>query len=263
MDLVTLAPRATAEERAAVDAVLGPPVGRWDGGYRAIDHAGARVALGGHEARERRDLLLPVLHGIQHRIGWISQSALEYACRRLSIPPADAHGVAAFYAMFATVPRPPIVAHVCEDLACRAAGSQAVCDELAEWLGPEGAPALDGRVTWLRTPCIGRCERAPAALFTVAGTRPEVLAVAPIDAEEIARRIDDAVAGRSIMPPPNISAPTCAASGTCVGRSPRRAIRDFGCCAGWARRTRPGSRTTRIAAAVAGCAGRSRSAGRP
>ena len=206
MDLVTLAPRATPEERAAVDAVLGAPAGRWDGGQRSEANAG-HAAVGGHAARERRELLLPVLHAIQHRFGWISQPALEYACRRLSVPPPDAYGVAAFYAMFATTPRPPIVAHVCEDLACRVAGSEAMCAELEEWLGQEGVAALDGQATWLRSPCLGRCERAPVALFTVAGTRPEVLAVAPVDAEEIARRIDDAVAGRSLMPPASITAP--------------------------------------------------------
>jgi NADH-quinone oxidoreductase subunit F len=208
MDLVTLGPRATPQERGAVDGVLGPPTSRWSGGYRAGDAVGSRTSPGGgHEARAQRHLLLPVLHAIQRRFGWISQSALEYACRRLSVPPPEAYGVAGFYAMFATAPRPPIVAHVCDDLACRAAGAEAMCAELEEWLGPAGTPALDGQATWLRSPCIGRCERAPAALFTVAGTRPEVLAVAPVDAEEIARRIDDAVEGRSLMPPPSITAP--------------------------------------------------------
>ncbi len=201
MDLVTLAPRATPDERAAVDVLLGAPVGRWDGGDRA-DPGGGRVAVGGHAARERRHLLLPVLHAIQARVGWISRPALEYACRRLSIPPAEAYGVATFYGLFSTTHRPPIVAHVCDDIACRLAGAEDVCADLERALGPAGEPALDGEVTWLRSPCLGRCERAPAALFTVAGILPETIAAAPVDAAGIVTRLERTAAGRRLVPAP-------------------------------------------------------------
>jgi NADH-quinone oxidoreductase subunit F len=201
MDLVTLAARATPDERAAVDVVLGTPAGRWDGGERA-DPEGGHVAIGGHAARERRHLLLPVLHAIQARIGWISRPALEYACRRLSIPPADAYGVARFYGLFSTTPRPPIVAHVCDDVVCRLAGAEDLCADLERSIGPAGEPTLDGEATWLRSPCLGRCERAPAALFTVAGTLPETIAAAPVDAAGIVRRLERTAAGRRLVPAP-------------------------------------------------------------
>jgi NADH-quinone oxidoreductase subunit F len=206
MDLVSLAPRATPDERAAVDVVLGAPVGRWDGGERA-DPEGEHVATGGHAARERRHLLLPVLHAIQARVGWISRPALEYACRRLSIPPADAYGVAAFYGLLSTTPRPPIVAHVCDDIACRLAGAEQVCADLERALGPAGEPALHGDATWLRSPCLGRCERAPAALFTVAGTLPETIAAAPVDAAGIVTRLERTAAGRRLVPAPTDTEP--------------------------------------------------------
>ena len=206
MDLVTLAPRATPEERTAVDVVLGAPAGRWDGGERA-DPEGGRVAIGGHAARERRHLLLPVLHAIQARIGWISRPALEYACRRLSIPPAEVYGVATFYGLFSTTPRPPIVAHVCDDIACRLAVVEDVCAGLERALGPAGEPALGREATWLRSPCLGRCERAPAALFTVAGLLPETIAVAPVDAAGIVTRLERAAAGRRLVPAPTDTEP--------------------------------------------------------
>jgi NADH:ubiquinone oxidoreductase subunit E/ferredoxin len=165
------------------------------------------VAIGGHAARERRHLLLPVLHAIQARVGWISRPALEYACRRLSIPPADAYGVATFYGLFSTTPRPPIVAHVCDDIACRLAGAEDVCADLERALGPAGEPALDGEATWLRSPCLGRCERAPAALFTVAGTVPETIAAAPVDAAGIVTRLERTAAGRRLVPAPTDTEP--------------------------------------------------------
>ena len=201
MDLVTLALRATPDERAAVDVLLGAPVGRWDGGERA-DPDGGRVAVGGHTARERRHLLLPVLHAIQARVGWISRPALEYACRRLSIPPAEAYGVATFYGLFSTTHRPRIVAHVCDDIACRLAGAEDVCADLERALGPAGEPALDGEAAWLRSPCLGRCERAPAALFTVAGILPETIAAAPVDGAGIVTRLERTAAGRRLIPAP-------------------------------------------------------------
>ncbi len=197
MDLHVIAPLASAAERAAVDSVVtpvaGPPTGSWDGGTRSADDA--YLARGGHAARSHRDLLLPALHALQDRIGWISEPALGYVCRRLTIPPAEAYGVATFYALLSTVPRPPAVVHVCDDMACRMAGAEDVCRDLERELGPAGDPPPGAPTTWLRSPCLGQCERAPAALFTVAGDPPARSSVGPVDAREIVRRLDDGLRG--------------------------------------------------------------------
>ena len=100
--------------------------------------------------------------------------------------------MATFYALFATTPRPPAVAHVCDDIACRLAGAEELCGALERTLGPTGEPAGDGRATWLRSPCLGLCERAPAALFTIAGETPRTFSVAPIDAAGVVRRLEAA-----------------------------------------------------------------------
>ncbi len=195
MDLHVIGPLATPAERAAVDGVLGPPENGWRGGPRDPRTDG-HVARGGHDARSRRDLLIPVLHAVQSRIGWISQPALNYVSRRLTIPPAEAYGVATFYALFATTARPPVVAHVCDDLACRLAGSDELCADLERTLGPAGAPSVDGDRTWLRSPCLGLCERAPAAMVTRAGTEPETVVAAPTDAAGVALRMSSGPVGR-------------------------------------------------------------------
>ncbi len=113
---------ATGEERAAVDEVLGPPESGWHGGDRNIDLEG-HVSRAGRAAREQRHLLLPALHALQSRTGWISQGGMNYVCQRLSVPPAEAYGVASFYAMFSLEPRPKTVVHVCDDIACRVNGA--------------------------------------------------------------------------------------------------------------------------------------------
>ena len=197
MDIHVIAPLASPAERAAVDALLGPPSSGWAGGSRDSANDG-HVARGGHAARAERDLLLPALHAVQDRIGWISQPALAYICRRLTVPPAEAYGVATFYALLATRERAPIVAHVCDDIACRLVGAEEVCSDLARTHGPAGQPSADGQTTWLRSPCLGLCERAPAALFTVAGDAPEQIGEAPIDAVGVIARLASAAAGRPI-----------------------------------------------------------------
>jgi NADH-quinone oxidoreductase subunit F len=140
---------------------------------------------GGQEARERRHLLLPVLHAIQAHVGWISGGALNYACERLSVPPAEAYGVATFYAMFSTTPRPATVVHVCDDIACMSAGAEELCSTLESICGPAGSWPPDGHATWLRSPCLGLCDRAPAALFTAAGDEPVETQVAPVKASDV------------------------------------------------------------------------------
>ncbi|MEO5941588.1 MAG: NADH-ubiquinone oxidoreductase-F iron-sulfur binding region domain-containing protein, partial [Candidatus Limnocylindrales bacterium] len=117
------------------------------------------------------------------------QPALNYVCKRLTVPPAEAWGVVTFYALFATSARPPTVAHVCDDLACRLAGSDELCADLERTMAPEGAPFDDGRTMWLRSPCLGMCERAPAMMLTEAGELPQAFAAGPVDAVGIAARL--------------------------------------------------------------------------
>ena len=198
MDL-KLVPSAepTPTERAALDRVLGPPGSGWEGGAREAGVAG-NTAAGGHVARERRHLLLPALWALQERIGWISPGGINEICRRLTVPPSDAYGVATFYALFALEPRPPRVVHVCEDVACRCHGSQELIAQVEERFGPEGELSDDGSATWYRSPCLGQCDRAPAAMVAIAGDEPLDRAQAPTTAAAVL----DLLAGGEPAPSP-------------------------------------------------------------
>ncbi len=178
MDLHFGDSKPTDDERAAVDALLGPPESSWEGADRS--DADLRWARGGRAARDRRDLLLPGLHALNDRIGWISEGALDYLCRRLTVPPAEAYGVATFYAMFSVRPRPATVLHVCTDLACAAAGAGELCAGIEARLG------LGSGVSVERSPCLGLCERAPAALAIKAGDPVRTAVSAPASVAEAA-----------------------------------------------------------------------------
>ena len=179
----------SAEERAAVDALLGAPTTGWDGGART--QRDLRVA---HAPEDNRTSLLPVLHALQGRIGWISEGGLNYACERLSVPPAEAYGVATFYAMFSVEPQPATVLHVCDDLACRIRGGDAMADRLAA--------ECDGDPKVVRSPCLGLCEAAPAVLFQEAGAGATSHTVAPADPDQILATIRGTGA---LVPPPALA----------------------------------------------------------
>jgi NADH-quinone oxidoreductase subunit F len=176
MDLHLRHAQPTDEERAAVDGLLGPPRSGWDGGARG-DKRDAHVAYGGREQRERRHLLLPALEALQSRVGWISETGLDYVCVRLGVPPAEAWGVATFYALLSTTPRAPRVLHVCDDIACRCKGAAELIEALEREVGPAHShgPSGDhvhvdsGSAVWVRSPCLGLCDQAPAAFLQQAG----------------------------------------------------------------------------------------------
>jgi NADH-quinone oxidoreductase subunit F len=171
MDLHFTAGEPSAEEREAVDGCL--------------------ADLAPAPGVDRRQYLLPVLRAIQGRAGWISPAALNHACRRLEVPPAEAFGVADFFALLETRPQPPVAVHVCDDIGCRFRGGEALCAEMETIVG-----AADGRAAWHRSPCLGLCERAPAALVLAAGDPPREEAIAPATSDDVRA----AITGRPAKP---------------------------------------------------------------
>ena len=98
-----------------------------------------------------------------------------------------------------------MVAHVCDDICCRLAGAEDLAADLERRIGPPGTTTADGTATWLRSPCLGLCERAPAAMFTVAGEAARTFTVAPVDAVGVASRLDRPSAATD--PDPRLSVP--------------------------------------------------------
>ncbi len=138
----------TDAEKQAVDevvALMGP----------ATLHLDERYVVGGRQrADQRRTLLLPALHALQKSAGWVSPGGLDYVCRMLEVPPAEAYGVATFYHLLGQEsPEDNDLIHVCDDVACRLFGATELMDDLAA--GGHQVKA---------SPCLGQCERGPAVL---------------------------------------------------------------------------------------------------
>ncbi|ALD93297.1 NADH-quinone oxidoreductase subunit F [Cupriavidus gilardii CR3] len=152
---------------------------------RQVDPAAlaeVRALLG--DAPRRRDLLIEHLHAINDRYGQLAAPHLAALAAEMKMSQAEVYEVATFYHHFdvvredadgAIAPPPALTVRVCEGIACEMAGAQSLLAKLPALLG------TDVRV--VAAPCIGRCERAPAALV---GQNPVDVASAEAIAERVA-----------------------------------------------------------------------------
>lgn len=113
--------------------------------------------VGGH----RRDLLIEHLHKLNDVYHCLHDRHLVALAKEMNIPMAQVYEVATFYHHFEVLrgdeKAAGLTIRVCEGLACELAGAQDLLARLPALLGN-----MDGRV--IAAPCLGRCERAPAAL---------------------------------------------------------------------------------------------------
>jgi NADH-quinone oxidoreductase subunit F len=224
LDLKFTDAEASADERDAVDRLIGEAHSGWYGGDRdARDH---RMSYGGHRARSERHLVLEALHAVNDRVGWISPGALNYIGRRLTVPPADVYSVATFYALFSTHPRPRRVVHVCTDLACESRGAKELCAALEQSLGRPGA--VSG---WKHSPCLGVCERAPAAFAVEAGDPAVEQVIGPATDADVLRAVEVGPAGLAEEDSPTMAVPQAGEDGLVllrrVGKVDPESIHDY------------------------------------
>ena len=163
MDLRLLLDRPTETERDAVDHLIGSP-----------EPFNGRVAYGGQAVRAQRQMLLPALHAVQDAVGSVSRGALGYIAERLTVPPAEVYGVATFYALFNTDQPGRTTVHVCDDIVCALYGAEDLCSALD----------ASGR-DFERSPCLGQCDRAPAAMFHQPGVGYGN--AGPVDSQSVGR----------------------------------------------------------------------------
>jgi formate dehydrogenase len=109
------------------------------------------------------DLLIEHLHRLQDRFGHLSSAHLAALAEEMKLAQAEVFEVATFYAHFdvpreAETPPPPLTLRVCDSVACMLAGTEALRDQLARGLDPTA-------VRVVRAPCMGACDRAPAAML--------------------------------------------------------------------------------------------------
>lgn len=134
------------------------------GGTAAAPWAGVvEEALTRHAGE--RGALLPVLHDIQDRTGYIPPEAQPRIAEALGLSRADVHGVVTFYHDFRSAKPGRRIVKLCRAEACQAMGSEALAERLRERAGTDfGGTSADGALTIESVYCLGNCACAPAVL---------------------------------------------------------------------------------------------------
>ena len=107
--------------------------------------------------------LLPVLHRIQDRIGYLPADTVPAIAKALNLSRAEVHGVISFYDHFQTQAVGAQVVKVCRAEACQAVGSRNLELQIKEILALEyGETSADGGITLEPVYCLGNCASGPS-----------------------------------------------------------------------------------------------------
>lgn len=141
------------------------------------------------EQRGRIGPLLPVLHSIQDKLGYLPADAVPMIARALGISRAEVHGVITFYHDFRTEPAGEHIVHLCRAEACQAMGARDLerhaCQRLGIGLGETTA---DGLFTLEPVYCLGNCACSPSIRIN-----DEIHArVSPVKFDELIERLEAA-----------------------------------------------------------------------
>lgn len=107
--------------------------------------------------------LLPLLHQIQARLGYIPKATVTIIASGMGLSRAEVHGVISFYHDFHAEPHGRTSIHVCRAEACQAMGSRALEEHVKNRLGIDfGGVTADGRFSLEPVYCLGNCACSPS-----------------------------------------------------------------------------------------------------
>ena len=125
--------------------------------------------------------LLPALHAVQRKLGWISPPGEALVAEVLGLHEAHVRGAVSFYTLFKTRPMGRHHIQVCRTLSCALAGNERVIEHLKSKLGIDtGGITQDGRYSLVLVECLGACGYAP--MFQVNDDYHENLTIEKVDA---------------------------------------------------------------------------------
>jgi len=128
------------------------------------ERAAVLEALGRH--RDLQGALLPVLHAVQERLGWVPPRTVPLIAFELNLSRAEVHGVLTFYHYFRQTPPGRHVIHLCRAEACQAVGSAELQAHAKRVLGTDfHGTSGDGSYTLEPVYCLGNCATGPSMML--------------------------------------------------------------------------------------------------
>src|SRR5258706_9699772 len=121
--------------------------------------------------------LLPVLHAIQDRLGWVPPRVVPLIAFELNLSRAEVHGVLTFYHYFRQTQPGRKLIYLCRAEACQAVGAVALEAHAKRVLGVDfHGTSADGSYTLEPVYCLGNCACGPSLMIDRelhAGVTPE------------------------------------------------------------------------------------------
>ncbi|MEO1244292.1 MAG: formate dehydrogenase subunit gamma [Pseudomonadota bacterium] len=110
--------------------------------------------------------LLPILHAVQERFGYLPPPTTAAVADVLNLSKADVHGVITFYDDFRTEPAGNRKIRVCRSEACQAVGGEQLASHILQRLGIGfHETTADGRYSLDPVFCLGNCACSPAVMI--------------------------------------------------------------------------------------------------
>ena len=107
--------------------------------------------------------LLPILHAIQDRCGYVPHEAVPLIADSLQLTRAEVHGVISFYHHFRTTPPGRHVLQVCRAEACQARGARELEQHVKQTLGGDyHQTTADQEISLEPVYCLGICTCGPS-----------------------------------------------------------------------------------------------------
>ena len=115
---------------------------------------------------DRRAVVLPALHALQERLGYVPPWAVRRLGELLAISPSEIQDTLSFYGYFRQEkPLGRARIQVCRSIACAARDGEALLNHVCRRLGVHpGETTADGLATIEFAECLGACDVAPAML---------------------------------------------------------------------------------------------------
>ena len=114
----------------------------------------------------RRAAVLPALHAVNDRLGYVPIKAVVEIAELLELAPAEVQDTLSFYGFFKQdKPQGKYRVWVCRSISCACRGGEELLEYLCEKLRIRpGQTTPDGRITLEYAECLGACDMAPAIL---------------------------------------------------------------------------------------------------
>jgi NADH-quinone oxidoreductase subunit E len=113
----------------------------------------------------KRSAIMPLLHYVQSKEGYVTNEGIELIAQKLEIESAEVTAVSTFYTQYLKHPAGEYHIGVCINTLCAVMGGDAIWESVTEHLGiDDHGVTADGKVSLERIECNAACDYAPVVM---------------------------------------------------------------------------------------------------